>query len=127
METLIHLDTHVVAWLYSGDRARLRPVWRTLGKSELAISPAVLLELQYLYEIGRVAAPAETVRQDLVERIGLCLAATAFPQVVGEALRQSWTRDPFDRLIVAQAIVEKRRLLTADENIQKHCHAAYWR
>ena len=127
METLIHLDTHVVVWLYIGDRARLRPVWRTLGKSEWAISPAVLLELQYLYEIGRVATPAAAVRQDLVERIGLRLADTSFPRVIEEALAQSWTRDPFDRLIVAQAIVEKRRLLTADENMQKHCRAAFWR
>ena len=127
METLIHLDTHVVVWLYAGDRARLRPVWKTLNKSDLAISPIVLLELQYLYEIGRVTEPAENVFLDLVERVGLRPSDAPFSSVVKQSLAQNWTRDPFDRLIVANAIVDNHPLLTLDEHIRAHFPMAIWK
>ena len=42
------------------------------------------------------------------------------------AMELSWTRDPFDRLIVANAITDGVRLLTVDENIQKHFQNAFW-
>jgi PIN domain nuclease of toxin-antitoxin system len=127
MEALIHLDTHVVVWVYIGDRERLRPVWKTLRQADLVISPIVLLELQYLFEIGRVAEPAETVWLDLVERVGLRTSDAPFSQVIHQSLAQSWTRDPFDRLIAANALVEDRPLLTFDASIRKHCKLAFWK
>jgi PIN domain nuclease of toxin-antitoxin system len=127
METLIHLDTHVVAWLFMGDRKRLQPVSKTLEGSDLAISCIVPLELQYLFEIGRATEPAETVISDLVGRLGLRMSEAPFARVAREAVRQSWTRDPFDRLIVANALVENLPLLTFDENIRAHCSLAFWR
>jgi len=126
METLIHLDTHVVVWLYLGDRKRLQPVSKTLEGSELAISCIVSLELQYLFEIGRATEPAETVVSDLVGRVGLRMSEAPFARVVQQALRQSWTRDPFDRLIVANALVENLPLLTFDDSIRAHCSLAFW-
>ncbi len=55
---MIYLDTHVVVWLYAGLTARLRPAARDLlNTSDLAISPMVFLELQYLYETGRTTEP----------------------------------------------------------------------
>jgi len=127
METIIHLDTHVVVWLYLGDRKRLRPVWKTLDGSELTISPVVALELQYLYEIGRTTEPAETVVSDLLGRIGLRMSEAPFSRVVRHALLQGWTRDPFDRLIVGNALVENLPLLTLDDSIRAHCPLAFWR
>jgi PIN domain nuclease of toxin-antitoxin system len=127
METLIHLDTHVVVWLYLGDRKRLRPAWKTLEDSDLVISPIVSLELQYLFEVGRTTEPAETVVSDLLERIGLRMSEAPFPRVVQHALLQNWTRDPFDRLIVGNALVENLPLLTFDDTIRAHCSLAFWR
>jgi PIN domain nuclease of toxin-antitoxin system len=127
MEPVIHLDTHVVVWLYIGDKVRLRPVWKRLTKSELVISPAVILELQYLYEIGRVTEPAEKVYRDLVERIGLRYSDISFSQVILKASMQSWTRDPFDRMIVGNALAENRPLLTRDDGIREHYPLAVWK
>src|SRR5437867_3613805 len=120
MEALIHLDTHVVAWLWAGELGRLRPVRDRLESSELVISPAVGLELQYLFEIGRLAQPAEAVLTDLVERIGLRQSSTALSQIVAKALALDWTRDPFDRLIVGHALADGARLLTKDKTIRAH-------
>jgi len=126
VEALIHLDTHVVAWLWAGDRARLRPVARRLEQAELFISPMVVLELQYLFEIGRTTTPGEAVVADLVGRIGLRVATTPFPRVIARAASLGWTRDPFDRIIVAQAAEEGAPLLTRDRAIRKHFAGAIW-
>jgi PIN domain nuclease of toxin-antitoxin system len=46
--------------------------------------------------------------------------------VVEEALLHRWTRDPFDRLIVAQAAIESVRLLTKDRTIRRNFAGAIW-
>jgi PIN domain nuclease of toxin-antitoxin system len=38
----------------------------------------------------------------------------------------SWTRDPFDRLIAAHAIVANASLVTADDTIREHLPLAVW-
>jgi PIN domain nuclease of toxin-antitoxin system len=37
-----------------------------------------------------------------------------------------WTKDPFDRLIVAHALAADAILLTADGTIREHCPQASW-
>lgn len=124
---MIMLDTHVVAWLYGGQLECIPESVRNLLDSQAAsISPMVLLELQYLYEIKRVTVPAAQVMESLSTQIGLKQADTPFPAVVSAALGITWTRDPFDRLIVAQALAENAPLVTADETIRKHLPLATW-
>lgn len=127
MEAVVHLDTHVVMWLFAGDRRRLKPVWKTLDRSDLVLSPMAVVELQFLHEIGRAKAPAEEVVAALVERVGLRVSDAPFAQVALAAVDQSWTRDPFDRLIVANAAVERKRLVTSDETVRAHYPRAIWR
>ena len=127
MAAIVYLDTHVVVWLYAGLTARLsRSVRDLLNTSELAISPMVSLELQYLYETGRTTAPSHTVVQDLSQRIGLRIWEESFQQIVALAIQQTWTRDPFDRLIVGQAALYQTTLVTKDRTIRKHYPRAFW-
>jgi len=124
---MIYLDTHVVAWLYSGDLELLpHGVRDLLEGEELVISPMVELELQYLYESGRTTQPARVVVDTLDEEIGLARCGLPFGQVVDKALEQSWTRDPFDRMIVAQARARRLPLLTRDQTIRDHYREAIW-
>jgi PIN domain nuclease of toxin-antitoxin system len=46
--------------------------------------------------------------------------------VIDAAVQMKWTRDPFDRLITAQAAVYKNILLTKDETIRKNYLKALW-
>jgi len=46
--------------------------------------------------------------------------------VAREAVAQSWTRDPFDRLIVAQAAIRATALLTKDRVIRRRYAPAFW-
>ena len=49
-----------------------------------------------------------------------------FNRVVTQAIGQSWTRDPFDRLIVAQAALQDNILLSKDETILRNYAYARW-
>jgi PIN domain nuclease of toxin-antitoxin system len=127
MAPLIYLDTHVVAWMFAG-RVDLIPasVRALLDEHELMISPAVKLELQYLFEIRRTAEPAKVVIEGLAREVGLKVCDLPYAEVVEVALDQSWTRDPFDRVIVSQAALRGASLVTRDRAIRDHFQHAVW-
>ena len=127
MEALIYLDTHVVAWLYAGQADLLSPkAVKLIEAEELRISPMVILELEYLREIGRLNVGGNTVAQSLFTQLGLQVCDMAFTAVIESALDQRWTRDPFDRVIVGHAALAAAALLTKDQNIRHHYRLARW-
>ena len=124
---MIHLDTHVAVWLCQGELDCFPgPVIEILETESLAISPIVLLEMVYLREIGRLYATAGEILTYLHETVGLEQDPSPFAAVVARALGQTWTRDPFDQIIVAQAIAAGAELVTKNETIRSHCPSARW-
>lgn len=127
MAALTYLDTHVVAWLYAGRVDLISRAAATLiEEGEMLISPMVSLELQYLQETGRIAVGANTIVRALQAQIGLRICDLVFPTVVASALEQSWTRDPFDRVIVGQAAAAGRPLVSKDRSIRQHYRRTVW-
>ena len=124
---MTYLDTHVVLWAYDREYGRLSPQAKTyLDRGELLLSPAVVLELEFLYEIKRLSARALDIVSWLSAEIGVRVCDLPFPVVVEAALAQKWVRDPFDRLIVAQAHANHAPLITKDQAIQQHYRRAVW-
>ena len=124
---MIYADTHVVAWLHAGRADLIPPRARTLMEDDsLLVSPMVVLELEYLFEAGRASESAHTVLQALGRDVGLRICDLPFAEVATKALRQSWTRDPFDRIIVAQAALRRAPLITKDATIRAHYDRALW-
>lgn len=118
---MIYLDTHIVVWLYAGYSTKLSQEARELmNQNELFISPFVRLELQYLYETQRVTVDSTAITADLATRLGLMVCDKELNQIVNQAIAFSWTRDPFDRLIVAHASLDNNILISHDRNIRNH-------
>jgi len=92
----------------------------------IGVSPIIELELTYLYEIGRVTEPASAPLSALRRTLGLQIDDASLAEVAQAAAGLSWTRDPFDRLIAAHAIVANAPLVTADETIRKNLPLAIW-
>lgn len=127
MEALTHVDTHVLVWLYAGDAERFPKLAREqIESTQIVASPMVVLELQYLHEIKRIAEPAARIVQDLAVRVGLKIDDISLRDLIAEAEPLAFTRDPFDRLIVAHAAVRQAPLLTADKALQKNYARALW-
>ncbi len=96
------------------------------GERKLRISPLVSLELAYMHEIGRARDPAPMMLAALRQSIGLEVADVSLTELTETAVGLSWTRDPFDRMIAAQAIVADAPLVTADRTILEHLPLATW-
>jgi PIN domain nuclease of toxin-antitoxin system len=127
MASRTYLDTHVAVWLYSGrTKALTARARRALTAGGLYLSPMVILEIDFLREIGRVNQSGESVFGGLSKRSGLAISETPFADVVFEASTLSWTKDPFDRIIVAEAALHDAPLVTKDPNIHAHYKRALW-
>lgn len=118
MTPRLQLDTHVVVWLYAGLHDRFPTSLRDrLNDASVRFSPMVRLELGYLHEIGRIIDEPRRVLGELATAIGLKEDDQPFGRVVDLAERMTFTRDPFDRIIVAQALAARDLLVTKDERI----------
>jgi PIN domain nuclease of toxin-antitoxin system len=124
---LIYLDTHVVVWLYSGLTDKLSELAKSLiNDNEIYISAIVRLELQYLYEIKRITHQPDTIIAELSEQIDLQICNKSFNQIISMSLAINWTRDPFDRIITANAQIGNNMLLSKDGNILNNYTCAKW-
>ncbi len=125
---MIYLDTHVVVWLYASKQKDLseRACWLIERASHVLISPMVLLELDFLNEIGRTTVSSMPIYHYLEGKIGLKTCARPFLEVIHLASNQIWTRDPFDRIITAQAAVGGNTLITKDDSILTNYPQAVW-
>jgi PIN domain nuclease of toxin-antitoxin system len=79
-----------------------------------------------LHAIGRLKPTASRVVNALSQDLGLRICDLPFRLVVDHALKERWVRDPFDRLIAANARANDAMLLTKDERIHQHYPRAVW-
>jgi PIN domain nuclease of toxin-antitoxin system len=107
---VILLDTNALIWLEQGHR-RARPL-EARGRT-LYVSPAALLELQFLVETGRIRLRKGTV-ESLEDDDRWLVDDPPGASWFRRALDLGWTRDPFDRLIVAHARLRGWRVATGD-------------
>jgi len=119
--SLILLDTNALLWLQVGHR-RSRTLGRLAGR--LYVSPASLLEVQFLLETGRVRLRRGASASQLAEDERFALDDPPAAARFDFALGVGWTKDPFDRLIVAHAGLRKWRLATGDDELLEHLGSA---
>ena len=126
LPVIVHLDTHVAVWMRMGDARRLRPARGVLSRAELRVSPFVLLELQALFEIGRLRETGRWIAERLRDDHDVEVASAGLAEAADRAMDFSFTRDPFDRLIAGHAAAAGATLVTADEHLLRHVSFAKW-
>jgi len=115
------LDTHAAVFLWEGRGEVFGPRSRALlERAELLLSPLVRLELSFLREVGKITLEPESLVGGLVADYGVALSREPLDALVPRAVPLTWTRDPFDRLLVAHAQLRGWRLATADEAMLAH-------
>ena len=124
---MIYLDTHIVVWFYAGEKQRFsQSIKALMNQHDWLVSPIVRLELQYLREIGRINPTADAIITHLGQSVGLTVCTKPFNTIVGKALQMAWTRDPFDRILVAHAGLNNDILISSDQTIRSHYNQAQW-
>lgn len=117
------LDTHVLVWQISESR-RLSPAARNLlgdPENDLFYSVASLWELAIKYALRResILLDPRLLRRELMNN-GFDELPVTGEHAVAIALLPLVHRDPFDRLLIAQSIVEGITLLTADPIVARY-------
>jgi PIN domain nuclease of toxin-antitoxin system len=125
---ICYLDTQVAIWLAEANLSKLsRKVLSLVQTADLRVSPMAVVELGYLHEIRRILVAPQQILFKLNAEIGLTVCQHPFPIIAEVALGETWTRDPFDRLIVAHAKANGvSPLLTKDEVILANYPNARW-
>ena len=125
---IAYLDTQVLLWLVEGNTKPLsRDAKRMVEESDLLVSPMATFEFDLLYEIKRVKMPWSDVKTEIEYELGLRVCDLPLSRIVDAARNEGWTRDPFDRIIVAHAKANGLAyLISADENIRKNYQLAVW-
>lgn len=119
------LDTHVLLWLLSAPERVPEPVRAALGDRDnpLLVSAASALEIATKVRIGTLDAPSlSATLPRRIEDLGATpLAISVDHALLAGSLR--WDhRDPFDRLLVAQATIEDATLVTVDPTLTRLPH-----
>ena len=117
------LDTHVLLWAL-GRPDLLTERTRTLIEDQangLAFSSASICEIAIKRGLDRPGfrTDAGTIRLELL-RLGYADLSITSAHAVAVASLPPIHKDPFDRLLIAQAIVEGVTLLTADATILRY-------
>ncbi len=118
------LDTQVLLW-WRRDDARLGADARALfaaGQHELLWSAASSLEIAIKASIGRLRVPRAVSAwlPAVIDEEGLTPLPVLHKHAHAVADLPLHHRDPFDRLVVAQAIVEGVALLTSDAILKRY-------
>ncbi len=113
------LDTHVLLWWLAGDTALPKDVRNTIAtETEVFVSVVTLWEIALKRAIGKLEVPDDLV--DWVEASGVAELPVRFHHADAAGQLPFLHRDPFDRMLVAQAITERLTLVTRDRQIQQY-------
>ena len=124
------LDSNVFLWLLT-NRAFLTR--RTLAlleddSNEMFVSSASLWELAIKVAKGKLILPGSSVAS--LYKQATLIGVTILPITTAHILRTETLphhhRDPFDRMIVAQAIEENLTILTSDSEIPRYSVPVIW-
>jgi PIN domain nuclease of toxin-antitoxin system len=123
------LDTHALLWFQTGDRRLSRAARAAIESedAELLISAATVWEMGIKASLGRLRLPA-TVEAYIGEKIAQGYAAWPIAWEHAARVEQlPWHhRDPFDRLLAAQALVERCPIVTRDRVFRKYGVTVIW-
>lgn len=114
------LDTHVLLW-WLADSRELRATDKRLiasPQSLVYVSAASVWEVEIKRSLGKIALPTDWA--DHLDAEGFRLLSVTCQHALQVAKLPPIHRDPFDRMLVAQAQVEGLSLLTYDETVKRY-------
>ncbi len=114
------LDTHTLLW-WLGDNPALNAKAKTAinnGQNKIYVSAATTWEASIKKSLGKLTAPDDLDSIIEAERFIKLPISLYHSQVAGQL--PTIHRDPFDRMLVAQAQIEGLILVTGDLNIMKY-------
>lgn len=114
------LDTHTYLWWMSDPTLLTTQASSTISDptNRVLVSLVSLWEIAIKRVIGKLKAPVD-LENDVI-RIGFELLPISLPHVVTTETLPLLHRDPFDRMLIAQAVMEGATLVTRDQKLKQY-------
>ena len=114
------LDTHILLWWLAASSELPESAEKLLrdNKNPVFVSSATMWEIAIKRSLGKLDIP-NTYRDDIADQ-GFRELPITWDHARKTELLPSINRDPFDRMLVAQALSEDLTLVTTDDNIRKY-------
>jgi PIN domain nuclease of toxin-antitoxin system len=124
------LDTHAFLWLITGDDRLSENARQTFlnTQNSLFFSAASLWEICIKKSLGKISLKEgwfQTIQEEMVINTvqWLPIEMTHCAEVTELPFHH---RDPFDRMLIAQAIVEEMKLMSRDRRLSKYTIELIW-
>jgi PIN domain nuclease of toxin-antitoxin system len=113
------LDTHIALWAITGDATLGEEFLDRLRRDpDIFLSPVSLWEITIKQATGKLAGPADLAER--VRDVGFRELPVTYAHAIAASRLPAHHRDPFDRMLVAQAAVEGLTLVSRDESIARY-------
>jgi PIN domain nuclease of toxin-antitoxin system len=120
------LDTHALLWWVTDDQ-RLSPTARdAIGTSDVAVSVASLWEIEIKRGLGRIEADLGALVREISQTDGFRILQIRPTHVLTLGELPHLHKDPFDRMLVAQAVRDGRVLVTRDTTLAAYPVDVVW-
>ena len=116
----ILLDTHILIWALENNPALSEKARKaiTTGGNMVFVSSASVWEISIKKSTGKLKVPDNLLEELLSHRFSLLDINAEHAQLAGEL--PLIHKDPFDRMLVAQAMIEKLTLISYDPLIAQY-------
>lgn len=114
------MDTQVLIWAMEKSN-KLKSKGRAViesRKNELAVSVVTIWEMLIKKKLGELKVP-DQIKEDL-DKAGFSILSLTIDQVLVVDKLPLYHKDPFDRMLVSQAMAEDLTLITADSKLEKY-------
>ena len=118
------LDTHIFLWLITGDQRLPEAMQRDIlnPENEVYLSAISLWEISVKYQLGKLPLPEPPENYLPVQRERHMIASLPLDEASVSQLAKlpSIHRDPFDRILICQALEHRLTIVTVDEMIRAY-------
>ncbi len=124
------LDTHTFLWMAADPANLSRKVIKIVREkvNRLYLSAASGWEIALLQKLNRIELPDKPQRfiPEALQRLSVIPLPIGFPTAISAVMLPPIHRDPFDRIIIAEAIREKMTILTKDKKFSEYEIQSLW-
>lgn len=120
------LDTHALLWWMTNDRRLSRRARETITNEEILVSVVSAWEIEIKRGLARIEADTHAILEEVTGTVGFAWLEIGPAHVVALADLPPLHRDPFDRMLVAQAQLEHVSLISRDREVRRYEVETIW-
>jgi PIN domain nuclease of toxin-antitoxin system len=120
------LDTHALLWWVTDDRRLSRRARETIKRQDILVSVVSAWEIEIKRGLGRLDADTHAILDEVAGTDGFRWVEVGPAHIAALADLPPLHRDPFDRMLVAQAQLEHVALISRDRELRRYEIDVIW-